>query len=123
VNRSLYLVEGLDGARVNGTHVAKWVVIDVDASKDIDLELPESATESSEFLLLQGRPIGEPVVQHGPFVMNKQSEIMEAFSDYQRTQFGGWPWPRDDMVFARDKGRFSLLDGKESMPKEMREEL
>jgi hypothetical protein len=69
-----------------------------------------------EVLILQGRPIGEPVVQHGPFVMNTREEIMQAFTDYQRTQFGGWPWPNDAMVFPRTKGRFALLNGVESKP-------
>lgn len=36
--------------------------------------------------------------------------------DYQRTRFGGWPWPEDAMVFPREKGRFALLNGKESYP-------
>jgi hypothetical protein len=59
------------------------------------------------FLMLQGRPINEPVVQHGPFVMNSKQEIVEAFNDYQRTQFGGWPWPRRDQVHDRNEGRFA----------------
>jgi hypothetical protein len=58
-------------------------------------------------LLLQGRPIGEPVAQHGPFVMNSRVEIQRAFDDYRRTRFGGWPWPTDDPVHARDEGRFA----------------
>ena len=67
-------------------------------------------------LCLQGKPINEPVAQHGPFVMNSKQEIMQAFSDYQETQFGGWPWPEDAVVFPRDKGRFALVDGKEEQP-------
>jgi len=58
-----------------------------------------------EMLLLQGRPIGQPVVQYGPFVMNTRQEIQQAMMDYQRTQFGGWPWPADDPVQDRSAGR------------------
>jgi len=66
--------------------------------------------------VLQGRPIGEPVAQHGPFVMNTREENNKAFSDYQATRFGGWPWPEDAVVFPKDKGRFALVDGKEIYP-------
>ena len=116
VNRSLYLVDGLDGIKVNGKIVDSKVVMTLDATKDISLELPSEANDDSEFLVLQGKPIKEPVVQHGPFVMNTQNEIRQAFFDYRKTQFGGWPWERDDMVFPQDKGRFARIDGEEFFP-------
>ena len=63
--------------------------------------------ETVEILVLQGRPIGEPVEQHGPFVMNDRAGIEAAFDDYRRTGFGGWPWPTSDPVHGRGEGRFA----------------
>ena len=44
-----------------------------------------------ECLVLQGRPIGEPVAQYGPFVMNDKAGIIQAMEDYQYGRFGQIP--------------------------------
>jgi redox-sensitive bicupin YhaK (pirin superfamily) len=70
-----------------------------------------------EALVLQGQPIGEPVVQYGPFVMNDKAGIEKALTDYRRTGFGGWPWPTDDPVHPRPAGRFARhTDGRIEAP-------
>jgi redox-sensitive bicupin YhaK (pirin superfamily) len=74
--------------------------------RDSDVEIT-AGEHGVEALVLQGRPIGEPVAQYGPFVMNDDTEIRQAFADYRATGFGGWPWPTDDPVHARDEGRFA----------------
>jgi hypothetical protein len=90
------------------------VAISVRADRPLVLTAGDGACE---LLVLQGRPIGEPVAQHGPFVMNTRAEIQQAFTDYQRTRFGGWPWPSDDPVHPRDAGRFARhVDGRIERP-------
>ena len=115
VNRSLFYIEGKDGMLVDGQEIKSKVSLILDASID-EVVLENTTNEISEFLLMQGKPIEEPVAQYGPFVMNTRNEIQQAFTDYQTTEFGGWPWERDDMVFPRNKGRFALFDGKETFP-------
>ena len=55
---------------------------------DVDIVLAAGSSGPAEVLILQGREIPEPTVQHGPFVGNTQQDIMQAFADYQRTGFG-----------------------------------
>jgi redox-sensitive bicupin YhaK (pirin superfamily) len=74
---------------------------------DRDTRIVNGAT-TSRLLLLDGEPINEPVVAYGPFVMNTEEEIEQAYRDYQRTGFGGWPWSSDEPVHPADKGRFAL---------------
>jgi redox-sensitive bicupin YhaK (pirin superfamily) len=89
----------------------------VELRGDANVEIYNGGNESAEFLLLQARPIGEPVAQYGPFVMNTQSEIRQAVVDYQRTQFGGWPWQDGAPVHGRDPARFAKYpDGKKERP-------
>jgi redox-sensitive bicupin YhaK (pirin superfamily) len=117
INRTLYFFEGAAAAvGSSGDVIRRHSAIELDASLSAEIATPADAGRASLFLVLQGKPIGEPVVQHGPFVMTTRAEIMRAFSDYQETRFGGWPWPEDSVVFPRDKGRFALVDGKEERP-------
>jgi quercetin 2,3-dioxygenase len=112
VNRALYFFKGT-GVTINGETLA----LEQSAVLDrVDVELVNTG-EPADFLVLQSEPIDEPVVQYGPFVMNTEQEIREAFSDYQRTRFGGWPWDRSDPVHPRSLGRVAIYaDGTECKP-------
>ena len=101
-NRTLYVFAGT-GLGIDGEPIAASTGAVVDATSEAVL----TAGERTEILVLQGRPLGEPVAQYGPFVMNTRAEIQQAFDDYQRTQFGGWPWDRDDPVHGLDDARFA----------------
>jgi redox-sensitive bicupin YhaK (pirin superfamily) len=112
--RSLYFFKGqsvsVDGEGIN-SHAA------LELRGDCAVALVNTGNSVAEFLLLQGKPIAEPVVQYGPFVMNTQAEIRQTLADYQRTQFGGWPWEDSAPVNGRDPERFARHpDGREERP-------
>ncbi|MEM1414398.1 MAG: pirin family protein [Myxococcota bacterium] len=102
-NRSLYFHAGTD-LEIAG--LRSPVPAQVFLRPDVDVPLV-AGPSGAELLLLQGKPIGEPVAHHGPFVMNSRAELQEAFMEYQRTQFGGWPWEREGIVHLRSQGRFA----------------
>jgi redox-sensitive bicupin YhaK (pirin superfamily) len=107
-NRTLYFFRGKDlriGSRA--VSVNSGVELVADAQAPI-----ENGEEESELLMLQGRPIGEPVVQRGPFVMNTPQEIQRAYSDYRATGFGGWPWPSQAPVHDRELRFARHADGR-----------
>jgi len=111
-SRTLYVFEGGE-VDVDGEPIPGETGVVVDPTRDVALK----ASQHTEILMLQARPLGEPVAQYGPFVMNTRAEIEQAFADYQRTRFGGWPWDRDDPVHGPDRGRFARhADGRVEEP-------
>ena len=110
INRTLYFYRGAE-INIAGISVKPYNAVELLADQPV---IVENGNEKAFLLLLQGRPISEPVVQHGPFVMNTAEEIQQAYSDYRKTQFGGWPWKRFDNVHARETGRYAKYpDGQE----------
>ena len=106
--RTLYVFEGT--LSVGGTASAQGRTVGASTGVVVRPDEPVqvmAGPEGAEVLVLQGRPIGEPVVQYGPFVMNDRAGIDRALADYRSTGFGGWPWPTDDPVQPRDVGRFA----------------
>jgi redox-sensitive bicupin YhaK (pirin superfamily) len=104
INRTLYFFKG-SSLKIENEKIASYTGVKVHSDMEIKLT---NGNDETEILLLQGRPIKEPVMQYGPFVMNTRAEIEQAFRDYQMTQFGGWPWNTNDPVHPRTKGRFAI---------------
>lgn len=48
------------------------------------------ANQASRIILVAGKPLNEPIVQYGPFVMNTQAEIEQTLADYRAGKFGGY---------------------------------
>src|SRR3569832_1917926 len=102
-NRTLYFFQGAK-LRAGGRDIAPSHGLELRGDAEVSLE---AGPDEIEMLLLQGRPIGEPVVQYGPFVMNTVTEIRQAFADFQRTRFVCCPWQSDEPDHPRDQGRFA----------------
>lgn len=112
VNRSLYFYEGAS-LKIEDKDIPEYHAADVNPTENLHIKAGNSQTK---VLVLQGKPLNEPVVQHGPFVMNSRKEIQEAFAEFQQTRFGGWPWDTYENVHDRAKGRFAKhADGREEI--------
>lgn len=109
ITRTLYFYRG-NSIDINDTEVNVKRLIHLNSKKDIHIE---NSSEISYLFFLQGKPINEPLVQHGPFVANSQEEIQEAMQEYRKTQFGGWPYKTNEPVHAKKMSRFAnFINGK-----------
>lgn len=108
VNRTIYIFEG-GSYSVNDEPKKGKAAYFLDPT----VELKISAKSSLQVLILEAKNIDEPVEQYGPFVMNSRKEIADTIKDYQKDQFGGWPWSRTDMIHGSKIERFAKYpDGK-----------
>ncbi|WP_240507545.1 pirin family protein [Winogradskyella aurantia] len=85
----LYLLKG--DVRVNGQHN-----LQLDADQLIQFQqdgdgISIEVTSDSQLLFLSGEPFNEPVATYGPYVMNTQTELLEAMRDYQMGKMGFLP--------------------------------
>ncbi|WP_299986845.1 pirin family protein [uncultured Pontibacter sp.] len=84
-NIFFYVVRGT--VKVNGQTAEKLTLVEFDnEGKEVKVE----ATEDAYILFGHAQPFNEPVVSHGPFVMNTEEEIHQAFRDYQMGKMGTW---------------------------------
>lgn len=102
-HRCLYVFEGAS-VSINGQDVPTGYMCSI---RDGEALTVLNGEETAELLLLQGRPIGEPIAQQGPFVMNTEAEVYQAYIDFQETGFGGWPWADDAPTHPREQKRFA----------------
>lgn len=77
-NAFVYVFEG--AARLAGQELQTHSLAVLGAGDAVEIAAGEAG---ARFILVAGRPIGEPVVQYGPFVMNTREEIEQAFADYR----------------------------------------
>jgi len=80
-----YLISGQ--LMVNGEKVEKLELVEFD---NLEGEIQIEATENSLLLIGHAEPNNEPIVAQGPFVMNTEDEIDEAYADYEQGKFGSW---------------------------------
>ncbi len=77
-NAFVYVFEGR--AQLENDELSQHTLAVLGAGDTVDIN---AGADGARFILVAGRPIGEPVVQHGPFVMNTRAEIEQAIADYR----------------------------------------
>ena len=104
MKRSIY--NYYDGVvRIEGKELRKKMYMFLSA--DEPSKVSNESDSVVKLLLLESEPIDEPILAYGPFVMTTKEEIRQAYNDYQETQFGGWPFPEQEVAHDKDLGRFA----------------
>jgi len=85
-NALVYVFDG--SARVAGDTFSRGQMAVLGDGDDLHMEVDASANEVAQVLLLAGEPIGEPVARYGPFVMNTEQELRQAFRDFEAGRMG-----------------------------------
>jgi redox-sensitive bicupin YhaK (pirin superfamily) len=83
-NAFLYVYRGEVVVEGKGVPQARMAILDNSADAD---GVRIKAAQDSRLLLIAGRPLGEPIAQYGPFVMNTQEELMQAVEDFRAGRF------------------------------------
>jgi redox-sensitive bicupin YhaK (pirin superfamily) len=83
-NAFIYLLDGKLKINTTAEIQGKYAVVFENDGEGFEVE----ALEDTRFFIGSGEPLNEPVASHGPFVMNNQTEILQAFRDYQLGKMG-----------------------------------
>ena len=116
MNRFVFFYDGTSTISIEENNMQQRQLADLAGDEEITIT---NGDQKAKILILEGEPIGEPVAAYGPFVMNTQQELQEAFEEYRRTEFGGWPWgdKETDIVNPKDTGRFASYNHGEEIDK------
>lgn len=89
LSRFVFIYEGYETLSIEENKINKGYIADLNGNENIVIK---NNDKNAKILILEGEPINQPVVAQGPFVMNTEQEIKDAFQEFRKTQFGGWPW-------------------------------
>lgn len=109
VNCFIYVYDG-DAISVLGKRIKQFDCAKIikDSDKEESLEFSVSSNQNASFLVMLGRPLEEPVVKYGPFVMNTEDEIVQAFEDYKSGKNGfenalKWKSKNHELKYQKNK--------------------
>jgi len=87
-NALAFVYEGEAYFGENGQRAGKEQAVQLEKEKENDQLIVKTKDKECSFIFFAGEPLGEPVAQHGPFVMNTREELEQAFDDYRNFKNG-----------------------------------